>query len=49
MNNLIKLEKNTLISVVLRIIFIAKKSPPTMKRAIKKEPNEPISPLVGNV
>jgi hypothetical protein len=34
MDYLIKLENNTLISVVSRIIFIVKKSPPTMKRAI---------------
>jgi hypothetical protein len=32
MDNLIELEKNTLISMVSPIIFIAKKSPPTMKR-----------------
>jgi hypothetical protein len=34
MDNLIKFEKNTLISMVSQIIFIAKKSPPTMKKAI---------------
>jgi hypothetical protein len=34
MDSLIKLEENTITSVVLRIIFIDKKSPPTMKRAI---------------
>jgi hypothetical protein len=33
MDNLNKLEKNTLISMVSRIIFIAKKSPPTLKSA----------------
>jgi hypothetical protein len=39
MDSLIKFENNTLISVVSRIIFKTKKSPPAMKR--KKEPNEP--------
>jgi hypothetical protein len=34
MDSLIKFEKNTIISAVSRIIFITKKSPPTMKRAI---------------
>jgi hypothetical protein len=34
MDILIKFEKNTLISVLSRIIFITKKSPPAMKRAI---------------
>jgi hypothetical protein len=37
MDSLMEFEKNTLISMVSRIIFITKKSPPTMK----KEPNEP--------
>jgi hypothetical protein len=34
MDKLIKLEKNTLVFVVSRIIFMDKKSPPTMKSAI---------------
>jgi hypothetical protein len=34
MDNMIKFEKNTSISVVAKIIFIAKKSSPTIKIAI---------------
>jgi hypothetical protein len=39
MDNLIILENNTLIFVVSRAIFIAKKSPPTMSQ------NEPKMPI----
>jgi hypothetical protein len=56
MDILIKFEKNTLISVLSRIIFITKKSPPSMKRAIEKksqmsqnEPKMPIPDLNGHL
>jgi hypothetical protein len=50
MDRLIKFEKNTITSVVSRFIFIAKKSPPTIKRAIpqkKNKLNEPKIPIPG--